>query len=112
MSKRLIINADDFGLCTGVNCGIVHAHTNGVLTSTTLMAGAPGALQAVELAAKMPDLGIGIHLNLLEGKPVCKDPKVAPLLNNHDEFTYSPSRIALMTLTGKNIRQAVEMELA
>lgn len=70
---RLIINADDFGYCKGVNMGIIEAHQNGVLTSTTLMAGMPGFDQAVNLAKKNPGLGVGVHLTLTCGYPVSKD---------------------------------------
>lgn len=68
--KKLIINADDFGYCKGVNYGIIEAHTDGVLTSTTMMANMPGFDHAVELHRHYPNLGIGVHLNLTTGSPV------------------------------------------
>ncbi|MGA2094374.1 MAG: ChbG/HpnK family deacetylase, partial [Sedimentisphaerales bacterium] len=70
MDGRLIINADDFGLCRGVNKGIAEAHATGVLTSATLMANMPAAEEAVEIAHKLSNLGVGVHLNLTEGKPL------------------------------------------
>lgn len=70
MTKKLIINADDFGYCKGVNYGIIEAHTDGVLTSTTLMANMPGFEHAVNLSKKHPDLGVGVHLTLTTGRPV------------------------------------------
>ena len=76
MDKRLVINADDFGLCDGVNRAVAQAHTDGVLTSTTLMANMPAAEEAVKIAKEMPSLGVGIHLNLTEGPPVSKDQSV------------------------------------
>jgi len=36
--KRLIVNADDFGLTENVNRGILDAHREGIVTSTTLLA--------------------------------------------------------------------------
>lgn len=57
---KLIINADDFGYGKGVNMGIIEAYQNGVLTSTTLMAGMPGFDQAVKLAKDNPGLGVGV----------------------------------------------------
>lgn len=68
--KKLIINADDFGYCKGVNYGIIEAHIDGVLTSTTMMANMPGFDHAVELHHQFPDLGIGVHLTLTTGAPV------------------------------------------
>lgn len=65
--KRLIINADDFGFTRDVNAGIVHAHRNGVLTSTTLMANGDAFDDAVRLARETPTLDIGAHLVLVQG---------------------------------------------
>jgi predicted glycoside hydrolase/deacetylase ChbG (UPF0249 family) len=66
--KRLIINADDFGFTRDVNAGIVHAHTHGVLTSTTLMANGDAFDDAVQLARQTPTLDTGVHLVLVQGR--------------------------------------------
>ncbi len=66
--KRLIINADDFGFTQDVNAGIVHAHREGVLTSTTLMANGDAFDDAVQLARNTPTLDIGCHLALVQGR--------------------------------------------
>lgn len=68
--KRLIINADDFGFTRDVNAGIVHAHREGVLTSTTLMANGDAFDDAVRLARETPSLDIGCHLALVQGPSV------------------------------------------
>ncbi|MFC3420016.1 chitin disaccharide deacetylase [Salinicoccus hispanicus] len=67
---KFIINADDFGYSRAVNYGIIDAHTEGVLTSTTLMTNMPGAQHAFELAKSHPSLGIGVHLTLTCGRPL------------------------------------------
>ncbi len=69
--KRLIINADDFGFTRDVNEGIVHAHRQGILTATTLMATGPAFEHAVALAREDPGLDVGVHLVLVgaEGYP-------------------------------------------
>lgn len=72
---RLIINADDFGLSRGVNYGIIDAHKNGVIKSTSIMAGMPGFDHAVELLKDCPELGCGVHLTLSAYKPVLKTHK-------------------------------------
>jgi chitin disaccharide deacetylase len=59
--RRLIVNADDFGFATGVNGGIVEAHVNGILTSTSLMVDWPAATHAVALAREHPGLSVGLH---------------------------------------------------
>jgi chitin disaccharide deacetylase len=59
--RRLIVNGDDFGLARGVNEGVIEAHTNGVLTSASLMVLAPAASEAAALAAAHPGLSVGLH---------------------------------------------------
>lgn len=70
---QIIINADDFGYSRSVNYGIIDAHTEGVLTSTTLMTNMPGAEHAYKLGKQHPNLGIGVHLTLTCGKPLLKN---------------------------------------
>ena len=65
--KRLIVNADDFGFTRDVNVGIVHAHRQGILTATTLMATGPAFEHAVELSRANPTLDVGVHLVLVGG---------------------------------------------
>jgi predicted glycoside hydrolase/deacetylase ChbG (UPF0249 family) len=62
--RFLIVNADDFGYGAGVNRGIVEAHRSGVVTSAGLMVNTPGTDEAVELAASLPNLSIGLHINM------------------------------------------------
>ena len=64
--KRLIVNADDFGLSAGVNAGIVQAHLHGIVTSASLMVRQPAAAEAAALARRLPRLGIGLHIDLWE----------------------------------------------
>ncbi|WP_371368773.1 Chitooligosaccharide deacetylase ChbG [Sporomusa rhizae] len=87
--KQLIVNADDFGLHENINLGIVEGHVNGCITSTSLMAGAPAFEHAVSLAAKQPKLGIGVHLTLVGGRPVCDPGKIASLIDNKGMFPQS-----------------------
>jgi hopanoid biosynthesis associated protein HpnK len=68
--KRLIINADDFGLTSGVNQAIVELHGHGMLTSATLMARASATDEAIRLALANPTLGVGCHVVLVDGQPV------------------------------------------
>ena len=65
--KTLLVNADDFGFTRDVNSGIVEAHTQGILTATTLMANGAAFDDAVKLAAENPALDVGCHLVLVGG---------------------------------------------
>ncbi len=68
--RKLIVNADDFGLTAGVNRGIVEAHNSGVVSSTTLMANGPAFTDAVGAARLTPNLSVGCHVVLVDGTPV------------------------------------------
>ena len=76
--RRLIVNADDFGFTPDVNSGIVEAFTEGILTSTTLMANGPAFDGAVDLAVSHPGLDIGCHLVLIGGFSVADPGKPLP----------------------------------
>lgn len=68
MVKRLIVNADDFGMNENVCKGIENCHKSGIVTSTSIMANMPYIKLAAEIANKNPKLGVGLHINLTEGK--------------------------------------------
>jgi chitin disaccharide deacetylase len=61
MAKHVIFNADDFGFAKSVNRGIVKCHTDGVVTSTSLMVTGREADEAVAMSRDLPDLAIGLH---------------------------------------------------
>ena len=62
--KLLVVTADDFGISRGVNRGIVQAHREGILTSTSLMVRRPAAVEAAALGRECPALSVGLHLEL------------------------------------------------
>ena len=66
--RKLVVNADDFGLTRDVNQGIIEAHRSGILTATTLMATGGAFDDAVRLARENPGLDVGCHL-VLVGSP-------------------------------------------
>lgn len=69
--RRLVVNADDFGLSAGVNDGILRAHTEGIVTATSLMVRGSAAQDAARAAAAHPQLAVGLHVDLAEW--VCED---------------------------------------
>ena len=92
MIKRLIINADDFGLHEHINEGIIESHLYGCVTSTTIMAGGGAFNHAVDLAGQCPQLSVGVHLTLVGANPVAEDnngtllTREGTLLPNYQEF--------------------------
>lgn len=85
--NKLIVNSDDFGYSRGVNHAVIDAHQEGILTSASLMANAPGFDHAVKLAKVNPDLGVGVHLVLTYLKPLSE--KVFSLVDDNGNF-YRP----------------------
>ncbi|WP_018754643.1 carbohydrate deacetylase [Paenibacillus terrigena] len=86
MTKYVIINADDFGLSRGVNRGIIEAHQAGIVTSASLIVNKPGLKDAVAQAKRNPRLGVGLHFNLSDGKPITPPSLVPSLVNTHGSF--------------------------
>lgn len=85
--KRLIVNADDFGIHDIVNDGIIEGHEKGILTSTSLLASGDAFDHAVAAARTLPGLGIGIHAALVGGlKPQSKRSEVSTLLTSDGVF--------------------------
>jgi chitin disaccharide deacetylase len=111
MTLRLIVNADDFGLSSGVNAAVQSAHAAGLLTSATIMANMPSASEAVQIAKQLLSLGVGVHLNLIEGKPVSKADEVSSLLGRDGQFRFSAAGLAIASLRSKAVRRAITIEI-
>ncbi len=84
--RNLIVNADDLGWTDGVNRGIVEAHRRGLVTSATLLANGNAYEGALEAVRQNPQLGVGVHLNLGDGRPVAPADEVRGLLNGKGEL--------------------------
>jgi len=91
--RRLIINADDFGLTAGVNRAIAEANRCGVLTSATMMANARAFAEAAVLAKSQPRLKTGCHVVLIDGDPVSAN--LPSLTNGSSRFRTSLKQFAV-----------------
>ena len=76
----LIVNADDYGLTPGVSRAILDAHRDGVVTSTSVLALAPGFEPTVGWLADAPGLGTGAHLALVGEDPPLLSAREVPTL--------------------------------
>ncbi len=108
--KRVIINGDDFGLCQGVNEGIIRAFREGILTSCSLLVNTPGFEKAVEMAKAHPSLGIGVHLNIVRGLPLVGPEEIPSLVKRDGYFYGSVYPIILGLLRGKIKGEEIERE--
>jgi predicted glycoside hydrolase/deacetylase ChbG (UPF0249 family) len=86
--RRLIINADDFGLAPGVNRAIVELQLAGALSSATLMANGPFFSPAVYMAFAQPALGVGCHVVLVDGSPCLRTAEVPSLVDPRNPLSF------------------------
>lgn len=111
--RRLIINADDFGLTSGVNRAILEAHRHGVVTSATMMAGGRAFAEAVQLAQHAPQLNVGCHVVLVDGEPLLPPEQVPTLLaagEARPHFRNGIGELATVALRGRIDAAQVEAE--
>ena len=81
ISKKFILNADDFGLTQAHNQAVLEGYNNGFLTSASLCANGEGFESAVhDILPDCPNLGLAAHLNIMEGKALTD----CPLLTDND----------------------------
>ena len=84
--KRLILTADDFGAAVQVNEAVETAHTEGVLTAASLMVGGAALEDAVSRARRLPRLRTGLHVVLVEGRPVLPPAELPDLVGRDGLF--------------------------
>lgn len=111
--RRLIVNADDFGLTLGVNRAIAQANREGIVTSATVMANSRGFREAVELARSQPELKTGCHVVLIDGAPLTSG--AATLTNNSAQFRTSLKEFASAAvrkqISSDEIQQEAEAQI-
>jgi predicted glycoside hydrolase/deacetylase ChbG (UPF0249 family) len=79
-SRRVVVNADDFGITEGVNQAVAACFEAGSISSATLMVTAEAAEDAAQIAGSLKRLGIGLHFNLTLGRPLSDPGHVGSLL--------------------------------
>src|SRR2546423_2301111 len=109
--RRLIINADDFGLTAGVNRAIAEAHSRGVVTSSTLMATGAAFDDAVAIAQQNPKLSVGCHVLLVDGSPASPAADL-PTLVNEKNFQNSLMKFVHAALRGRLNPKEITTEVA
>ena len=109
--RRLIVNADDFGLSSSVNAAVIQAHRNGILTTASLMVNEPGCAEAVRLAQENPRLGTGLHLTLLMGHSALAPAAIPGLVNARGEFSNSPVGVGMNYFFKGKLRSQLRAEI-
>ena len=109
--RRLIVNADDFGLSPSVNAAVIRAHRDGILTTASLMVNEPACAEAVTLAQANPKLGVGLHLTLLLGHSALPPEKIPGLVNAQHQFSGSPVGVGLNYFFKTGLREQLRAEI-
>jgi chitin disaccharide deacetylase len=109
--KRLIVCADDFGFDVAVNEAVEEAHRHGILSCASLMVAGPAAADAVARAGRLPALGVGLHLVLVDGRPVLPITKVPELVRANGEFDRDMVRAGFRSFCLPAVRQQLALEI-
>jgi hopanoid biosynthesis associated protein HpnK len=111
LPRRLIVNADDFGLSSSVNEAVIRAHRDGILTTASLMVNEPGFDEAVKLAKENPRLGVGLHLTLLCGKSALPPEKIPGLVNALGRFGNNPVMVGFQYFSKPQLHGQLRAEI-
>lgn len=104
--KKFILNADDFGMSSAYNRAVLEGYTSGILKSASLVANGEAFEEAWKnVIPACPDLGVGVHLNVIEGKSLCLN--LDKLTDEEGNFNNSFGMLLLKSL---NTRDNIFME--
>lgn len=109
MVKKFILNADDFGLSKALNRAVLEGFQGGLLKSASLTANGEAFDEAINsVIPACPDLGIGIHLNVIEGKALCED--IDTLTDSNGNFNNSYVQLLLKAYNPKETEFLPQLE--
>lgn len=112
MTLQKIFNADDFGISKGVNAAIVKAHREGILNSASLMINQKYAAEAVKLAKEMPELEMGLHVNLTNEYPAASAQEIPLLVDGQGKLKNGFVNLLLLSFfKPRQLRLQVEIEM-
>lgn len=90
--KQLIVRADDLGYSEAISLGILAAHSDGIVTCTSVMVNMPYAKKALELATQYPNLSLGLHVNVTNEYALADNEKIPELIDEDGKFVSSTIR--------------------
>jgi len=109
--NKVIVTGDDFGLALPVNEAVLEAHRKGILTTASLMVGAEFCRDAVQRAKQCPSLRVGLHLTLVEGRPVLEPRRIPDLVGPDGAFSTHLARTGFRFFFYPGIRKQLEAEI-
>jgi chitin disaccharide deacetylase len=109
--KGLIVTADDFGAALEVNTAVETAHRSGILSAASLMVSGAAAADAIARARRLPSLRVGLHLVLVDGRPVLPAASVPHLIGADGAFRTDLATFALHLAFSRRARQELAAEI-
>jgi hopanoid biosynthesis associated protein HpnK len=103
--------ADDFGLSIDVNEAVERAARDGILTSASLMVAGPAAADAVSRARALPSLHVGLHLVVIEGKPVLPPASIPDLVDADGRFPSAQVRLGVAYFFRPHVQRQLAAEI-
>lgn len=111
MSKKLIINADDYGICPEANRAIENLIKAGYLRDVSVLANSLFYDEAVEFLLNCPQQPtVGVHLNVVEGVPLSTTETIKILLGSHNEFAGLSQILRRWSRAPLRVSKAIEAE--
>ncbi|MEJ2724259.1 MAG: hopanoid biosynthesis-associated protein HpnK [Deltaproteobacteria bacterium] len=107
----LIVTGDDFGISPAVNAAIIRAHSEGILTSASLLVNGSAFHEAATLAKQHPRLGVGIHISLLRGKALLSPAELPPIVDRAGNFPEAPVSAGFKYFFDRRVRGPMEKEI-
>ena len=111
MPRLLIVNADDLGLHEDINRGIYLAHTEGIVTSASVVACGAAFDHASRMVRECAELDVGVHLTLVEEQPLCPATQIPSLVGPDGRFLPSYRELTARILVGSVSASEVRREL-
>ncbi|MEW6660143.1 MAG: hopanoid biosynthesis-associated protein HpnK [Thermodesulfobacteriota bacterium] len=111
-SRTVIFTADDFGMSPTLNGAVALAHRQGLLRCASLMVTGPAAPQAMAMAREMPELCLGVHLTLIQGRSVLSPRDIPHLADTQGFFAHDPVRVGWRYYWQKGLLPEIRRELA
>ncbi len=111
ITRRIVVNGDDFGRTASINAAIIQAHRQGILTSTSLMVAEEAFDEAVALAQAHPTLAVGLHLVAANGRAVLPPAQIPHIVDARGRFPDSAVQAGLRYTVSATARQELAWEM-
>ena len=110
--RSLIVTADDFGAAVEVNEAVELAFRGGVLRAASLMVAGGACADAVARAKRAAGLRVGLHIVLVEGRPMLPASALPDLVGEGGRFRTDMAVLGAEIFLRPEVRRQVAAEIA